>query len=118
MRKKTFFANLSNDAIFRRKDSSYIWVAAHCQAECKQVFQWQKGLSSWAVLDIQIDLAYKNQNVRGCKALKKGQSLILYTVRNVSMPFYATSYIVSVDRLFHPCTKLYANTIFGCNLLE
>ena len=49
--------------------------------------------------DIQIDLAYKNQNVRGRKALIKGQSLILFTVRNVSGQCYATSYIVSVQSL-------------------
>jgi len=46
--------------------------------------------------DIQIDLNYNNQNVRGCQALKKGQSLILCTVRNIYALFYATSYIVSV----------------------
>ena len=42
-------------------------------------------------------LLIRNQNVRGRKALKKGQSLILCTVRNVSGQRYATSYIVSVD---------------------
>ena len=41
-------------------------------------------------------LLIRNQNVRGRKALKKGQSLILCTVRNVSGQRYATSYIVSV----------------------
>ena len=43
-----------------------------------------------------MDLGYKNQNVRGRKAFKKGQSLILFTVRKVFEQFCATSYIVSV----------------------
>ena len=43
-------------------------------------------------------LLIRNQNVRGRKALKKGQSLILCTVRNVSGQRYATSLIVSVNR--------------------
>ena len=43
-----------------------------------------------------MDLGYKNQNVRGRKAFKKGQSLILFTVRKVFEQFCATLYIVSV----------------------
>ena len=48
------------------------------------------------IKDIQIDLCYKNQNVRGRQALKKGKSLILCTVRNIAALFNATFFIVSV----------------------
>ena len=44
-----------------------------------------------------MDLGYKNQNVTGRKAFKKGQSLILFTVRKVFEQFCTTSYIVSVE---------------------
>ena len=43
---------------------------------------WPGPVQSY-IKDIQIDLQYKNQNVRERKALKKGQSLILCTVRNI-----------------------------------
>ena len=39
---------------------------------------------------IELDLCYKNQNVRGCKALNRGQSLILCTVRNTWERRHAT----------------------------
>ena len=106
-------------------------IMTHCQAECKQVFQWQKGLVGqclaglvftcnfhclirpyWPrqvqslIKDIQIDLAYKNQNVRGRKALKKGQSLILFTVRNVSGQCYATLYTVLVTSVPLSCPSM------------
>ena len=42
------------------------------------------------IKDIQIDLQYKNQNVRGRKALNKGQSLILCTI-NYSQHLGASS---------------------------
>ena len=48
------------------------------------------------IKDIEVGLCYQNQNVRGRKGLKKGQKLILCTVRKISALFYATSYIVSV----------------------
>ena len=45
------------------------------------------------IKDIQIDLQYKNQNVRGRKALNKGQILILCTVRNIEERRHATYYL-------------------------
>ena len=42
------------------------------------------------IKDIQIDLQYKNQNVRERKALNKGQSLILCTVRKIQERRHAT----------------------------
>ena len=35
------------------------------------------------IKDIELDLSYHNQNVRGRQGLKKCQSLILFTVRNI-----------------------------------
>ena len=62
---------------------------------------WPEQVHSF-IMDIELDLCYQNQNVRGRKKLKKEQSLILFTVRNISRQFYATSYIVSVCRWFDP----------------
>ena len=43
---------------------------------------WPGQVQSY-IKDIQIDLQYKNQNVRERKALNKGQSLISCTLRNI-----------------------------------
>ena len=48
------------------------------------------------IKDIELDLSYQNQNVRGRQGLKKCQSLILCTVRNVTDRAHASSICPSV----------------------
>ena len=48
------------------------------------------GQANSLIKGIELDLCYQNQNVRGRKALNRGQSLILCTVRNNSESRHAT----------------------------
>ena len=74
----------------RRKNkitTNFGWSSKKRPPKCKL----PPGQVQSLIKDIQIDLCYKNQNVRGRQALKKGKSLILCTGRNISALFYATS---------------------------